>query len=126
MSQERPEEEIRINVNGQEGIVDFTRPTIAHYRFTDESEFADVCFEKCDPEGMREYVGHQMAAEFCMTNTMQGGRGGEYIIDISAKCDGPKRKLLKGQVCGARLTRTVVALPFDETHPERIVAEEDE
>jgi len=117
MTQERPEH-IPIEINGQEAYVDLSRPTVARYRFTDESEFADACFERCDPEGMREYIGHQMAAEFCMTNTMKGGKGGEYIIDICANCDGPKRKLLKGKVCGARLTRSVVELPFDETHPE--------
>lgn len=117
MSQERPEE-FRINIDGQEAFVDFSRPTVAHYRFTEESEFADVCWERCDPVGLREHVGHQMAAEFCMMNTMHGGKGGEYIIDVTAKCEGPKRKLFKGKVCGVCLTCTVVELPFDETHPE--------
>ena len=124
MSSQEPNpnpDRIPIEFMGQDAYIDLSQPTMVHYRFTDDSEFADSCWERCDPEGLRDFVGSQSAAEFSMMNVMNGGKGGEYIIDIRAVCGGPRRKFLRGERCGACITKSVVELPFDETHPEEAI-----
>jgi hypothetical protein len=108
---------IPIEIMGQEAIIDLSNPSMVHYRASDDSSFADKCWEKCNPEGLIGFVGSQAAAEFCMMNAMQGGGGGEQVIEITAICSGSKRRFFK-KVCGAEVSVSAVSLPFDESHPE--------
>lgn len=87
--------------------IDTARPTIGQYSLSEESSVSQEC--PCDISEIVSFCGSQATAELCMRNAMSGGGAQEAIIEVVVNCKGPKRRLLGGKKCGAKvLTRAVV------------------
>ena len=95
-----------------EGLyADMSKVVRGSFSMSAPSEVADSCWERCNPGGVAESCASQAMAEFCMMNAMQGGGPQETIFEVGINCKGPKRRLLGGERCRAKVTTSMVHLP---------------
>jgi len=100
---------------GDDFFIDTSGMQVGGYTVSEGSQVTKSCYETCDLDEMASFRGTQAVAELCMQHALRGGEKLESVIEVDIQCRGPKRKILGGRKCGAKVTMEQVVKPLEDT-----------
>ena len=96
---------------------DFSTPTKTLWRIA-SCELSNDCFEECNPGAQLNRIVIGAITHVGMDNMDHSIYASEVIIEIHARCSGPKKRLFREKLCAIVGERTIINLPAEPNTPQ--------